>query len=169
LEKHHIPLLIFSSGIGDVIVGTLKNQNESNIKSPIDQHKIHSNIHIISNFMKWSPDGKLIGFQGKPIHSLNKNEHSIPTNSEYFKDVSKRANAILMGDSLSDLQMSEGLKHDVILKIGFLNLWKEAEQDKLKAYMDSFDIVLVNDDTMDFVIELVKKIIHASPDHHQTE
>ncbi len=181
LEKHSIPLLIFSAGIGDVIVDTLKNNNLNNINSPADQRKIHSNIHIISNFMNWSPDGKLIGFKGKkdytfitlydtgrPIHSLNKNEHSIPSGSNYYKDVSTRKNALLLGDSLTDLQMSEGLNHDTILKVGFLNTWKEQDQQKLKAYAESFDVVLINDDSMDFVINMVKQIIHAAKDHHPT-
>jgi hypothetical protein len=55
--------------------------------------------------------------------------------------------------------MSEGLKHDVVLKVGFLNQWKETDQAKLKAYCDSFDIVLINDETMNFAIDLLQQVL----------
>ena len=96
------------------------------------------------------------------IHSLNKNEHSIPKESQYYKDVKERRNALLLGDSLTDLQMSEGLNHDVILKIGFLNLWESSDSQKLEVYKQSFDIVLINDETMDFTVNLVQEIIQAT-------
>ena len=58
LEKESIPLLIFSAGLGDVIVETLKHYNHKNLHNPELERKIHDNIHIISNFMNWSQEGK---------------------------------------------------------------------------------------------------------------
>jgi 5'-nucleotidase len=64
LEANAVPLLIFSAGIGDVIVDTMKNHNQSNRNLLEENWTLQSNIHIISNFMKWNDDGRLIGFQG---------------------------------------------------------------------------------------------------------
>lgn len=55
--------------------------------------------------------------------------------------------------------MSEGLKHDVILNIGFLNLYDGKDAKKLEAYKAAFDVVLINDETLDYVIDIVNRLI----------
>lgn len=43
-------------------------------------------------------------------------------NSEYFKQIKEYSNIILLGDSLGDLSMADGVTNaENILKIGFLN------------------------------------------------
>ena len=57
--------------------------------------------------------------------------------------------------------MSEGLSHDVVLKIGFLNEWKSSDKARLEAYKANFDVVLINDDTMHFPIQLIQQIFYG--------
>jgi len=168
LELWSVPVLIFSAGIGDVIQYALKSNKSQLVDHVQDNNRFTNDIfsscdsmrntHIISNFMGWNDGGLFIGFKGKMIHTLNKNEHSIPSNSNYFEELKQRTSVILMGDSLTDLQMTEGMKHDVILKIGYLNNLLVGEDDRVENYMNSFDVVLVNDESTDFVHEFVNTI-----------
>lgn len=70
---------------------------------------------------------------GKTIHVLNKNEHALdmaaPVHeqigdatglSEDSSSVMKRANVLLLGDHIGDLGMSDGLKYDTLISVGFL-------------------------------------------------
>ena len=62
LEQHQVPLLVFSAGLGDVIVDILKKNNSQNKDIEKRNYKIHSNTHVISNFMDWSLEGKYFLF-----------------------------------------------------------------------------------------------------------
>jgi len=57
---------------------------------------------------------------------------------------------------IGDLGMTEGLEHDTIIRVGFLNHDGEGA---LKKFSESFDIVILNDGTMDYVNELLKKVL----------
>lgn len=145
LYKHDVPLLIFSAGIGDVLKQVLHRNN-----------LLYPNVKIIANFMQFNEEKKLIGFKNDLIHTFNKNQSSIE-NHEYFNNVKARNNVILLGDSLGDLDMAAGVKDsDVILKIGFLNYKIE---ENLTKYLDTFDIVLSDDQTMEVVIGLLQNIL----------
>lgn len=77
--------------------------------------------------------------------------------SSYFKCLKHRHNVILMGDSLGDLRMADGADGaENVLKIGFLN---DKVDEKLDVYMDSFDIVLVDDQTMDVANWILEKVL----------
>lgn len=61
------------------------------------------------------------GFKGELIHVYNKHDGAL-RNSEYFKQIKEYSNIILLGDSLGDLSMADGVTTaENILKIGFLN------------------------------------------------
>lgn len=63
----------------------------------------------------------LVGFKGETIHVFNKNTHAL-SNASYFDSLRHRHNVILLGDSLGDLDIIEGLStEDRTLKIGYLN------------------------------------------------
>lgn len=111
LSQTKVPILVFSAGVGDVIDEALR------------LHNLHQeNVKVISNYMNFNEDGRLVEFTGKLIHMYNKNETSVPHSSTYFQDLSHRHNVILLGDSLGDLQMSKGVEPpNTILTIGFLN------------------------------------------------
>lgn len=144
LKDADVPVLVFSAGLGDVVSSVLQH-NEV----------LYSNVHVISNFLKF--DGpKLDGFDGNLIHAFNKNEHAVK-NSDYFKVLRTHTNVLLMGDVIGDADMAEGVEDSgTILKIGFLY---DRVDECLEAYLDHFDIVLVDDQTMDVANELLELIL----------
>lgn len=135
LYQHNVPLLIFSAGVGDVLREALEQKSH-----------FHPNMEIVSNFMDFDEQGYLTGFKGRLIHTFNKNESALE-GDDYFELLTHRHNVILMGDMLGDTTMADGVANlQTCLKIGFLN----AKFDELlDQFMDAWDIVLVDDQTMD--------------------
>lgn len=82
------------------------------------------------------------------IHSLNKNASAIE-GTAFSKQchLEQRRNILLLGDSLGDANMADGLKfeEDEIVRIGFLNTDVD---NKLEAYLDRFDVVLTDDSSL---------------------
>jgi 5'-nucleotidase len=139
----NVPFLVFSAGIGNIIEEILKQAN-----------LFYENMHIVSNMMEINEKEEIVDFKEPLIHVFNKSEFQLET-SPYHKLIEERGNVILMGDSLGDLQMSQGVKHDLCFNIGFLNHdIKTLEQ----AYTDSFDLVIEGDANMEPVIELLNTI-----------
>ncbi|XP_044012040.1 7-methylguanosine phosphate-specific 5'-nucleotidase isoform X2 [Aphidius gifuensis] len=76
---------------------------------------------------------------------------------DYFKVLEDRTNVILMGDMTGDATMADGVKlAETILKIGFLY---DNVQQKLPSYMDAFDIVLVDDQTMNVATDILQQML----------
>lgn len=74
------------------------------------------------------------------IHSLNKNEVSLPN---YIKDkIKDRSKAILFGDQISDLNMVDDKKKEVI-KVGF---YSSRTKNTLDEFTNSYDIVCEDSD-----------------------
>ena len=111
LNKFRVPVLVFSAGSGDVIDEALRQNN-----------LVLDNVKVISNFMNYNDEGKVIEFTGQLIHLFNKNEAAVPHSAAYYQDLSHRHNVILLGDSLTDVHMSKGVEPPgAVLTIGFLN------------------------------------------------
>lgn len=111
-------------------------------------------VKVVSNFLQ-TKDGMVDGFKCPIIHTFNKNE-TVLAGSEYGSLVHDRDNIILMGDSLGDADMANGAPSSSnIVKIGFLY---HHVNENLEKYMDTFDIVLINDQTMDVPIGLLNLI-----------
>uniref|UniRef100_A0A673ANR4 5'-nucleotidase n=1 Tax=Sphaeramia orbicularis TaxID=375764 RepID=A0A673ANR4_9TELE len=144
LAEHHIPLLIFSAGVGDVLEEVIR-QN----------HVFHPNINIISNYMDFDHTGVLQAFKGQLIHTFNKRQGAL-SHAAHLRQVQDRPNVLLLGDSLGDLTMADGVTdtHN-ILTIGFLN---DQVEERKESYINSFDIVLVKDETMDIPNAIVKYV-----------
>jgi 5'-nucleotidase len=139
-----IPVLVLSAGVGDLIVEILKAKGAH-----------HSNLKVVSNFLAYDNDGNVTGLDGEMIHVYNKNENAIH-DSDYFKVLQSRHNVILLGDSLGDLHMADGIENpEAVLKIGFLNANIE---ERLDNYMNLYDIVLMDDQTMNLPFQIIKKI-----------
>jgi len=144
LSDASVPVLVFSAGLGDVVSGVLK-LNKLDLE----------NIRVVSNFFRHE-GGLIRGYNGSRIHVYNKNEHAVE-NMDYFKDLSHRPNVILMGDSLGDANMADGVKGEgAILKIGFLSVKIDHF---LPQFLDNFDIVLLDDQTMDVFNALMDLIL----------
>jgi len=129
-----IPLLIFSAGIGDIVIEILKHEK-----------LFLRNQTVISNQIEWDDKGAICGYKNPIIHSFNKNV-ALKRHLGYFEHNKNRCNAILMGDSIGDLRMTQGVDSiTTCLKVGFLN---DKIDERLPSYMQNYDIVLVEDGTM---------------------
>ncbi|KAM7122732.1 cytosolic 5'-nucleotidase 3A isoform X1 [Mycteria americana] len=145
LSEHNIPVFIFSAGIGDIL------------EEVIHQAGVyHSNVKVVSNFMDFDENGILKGFKGELIHVYNKHDGALK-NTEYFKQLKDNSNIILLGDSQGDLSMADGVANvEHILKIGYLN---DKVDELLEKYMDSYDIVLVKDESLEVANSILQKIL----------
>ncbi|MFT7800438.1 cytosolic 5'-nucleotidase 3A isoform X1 [Arapaima gigas] len=146
LQKYSVPVVIFSGGVGDVLEEVIRQAGV-----------YHSNIKVVSNFMDFDENGILKGFKGDLIHVYNKHDGAL-RNTEYFKQLKDNCNIILLGDSLGDLSMADGVPNvDSILKIGYLN--DKVVEDQLEKYLDSYDIVLIKDETLEVPNSILQKIL----------
>ncbi|KAJ9062309.1 hypothetical protein DSO57_1012101 [Entomophthora muscae] len=143
--KKNIPVLVFSAGVGDIINELL-----------IGQGLLHPHVYVISNFMDFraSPPHEAIGFKKPLIHLLNKGEIALKE-TPFYGLAHSRQNAILMGDSLGDLQMSNGLDHSTLLTIGFLS--HNVDQN-LTSYSSQFDVVITHDSSFDWVNQIINHL-----------
>ncbi|KAJ8525944.1 hypothetical protein ON010_g15216 [Phytophthora cinnamomi] len=140
LAHENVPTLIFSAGLYDVILAVLEKQYEK-----IETKLLPTNVHLVSNKMQFDASDKVVGFEQTLIHSLNKNASTL-VDTDFWKQCQpeKRHNILLLGDSLGDADMANGLdfKEDEIVRIGFLN---DGAAEKLDLYLQRFDVVLTND------------------------
>ncbi|XP_056457256.1 cytosolic 5'-nucleotidase 3 isoform X1 [Gadus chalcogrammus] len=145
LQQHSVPVFIFSAGLGDVLEEIIR---QAGVYLP--------NVKVVSNFMDFDDNGILKGFKGELIHVYNKHDGAL-RNTEYFKQFKDNTNIILMGDSLGDLNMADGVPNrENILKIGFLN---DKVDELLDKYLNSYDIVLVKDETLEVPNAILQKIL----------
>ena len=144
LHKKNIPIVIFSAAVGDIIKEFLKSEG-----------KLYDNICIVSDFFDYDENGKVKGYKSDIIHIFNKNGYEL-RKLAFFERIKNRKNMILLGDSLADLNMAQGIDYKTILKIGFLNEYIEKNKEE---YKNNFDAVILNDGPMDFVVSILKEVL----------
>lgn len=141
MYNRNIPVIIISAGIGNFIEKFLKDNN-----------CYFNNIYLISNFLKFE-EGKLVGFSDKEIHSFNKNLVNLPSNAK--KLIENRNNVLLLGDSLSDINMANGIDKKNIFSIGFL---EDNIINNLKSFQETFDIVATENSSLnDIKTKILKR------------
>ncbi|KAG8446682.1 hypothetical protein GDO86_014221 [Hymenochirus boettgeri] len=144
LHRNEVPLFIFSAGIGDILEEII---SQAGLFFP--------NVKVVSNYMDFDDNGVLIGFKGEMIHTFNK-DNSVLRDTEYFKQISERSNVILLGDTVGDLTMADGVTSvENILKIGFLN---DKVEEQTELFLQSYDIVLIKDETLDIANGILQYI-----------
>lgn len=148
LHKYDIPLVIISSsGLGEDSISLCLQRN----------NVLFSNIYIISNSLIWDEEGNMIGAKEPIIHCMNKDQTMVKDFPAYSK-IKDRRNVLLLGDSLGDIGMIEGFDYNNLIKSGFLN----DEVDKsLEEYKKNYDILILNDSSMDYVNGLLNEIIKS--------
>ncbi|CAM9138826.1 unnamed protein product [Scytosiphon promiscuus] len=151
MDKQEVPLLMFSAGITDVLEEAVRQHS----KAPLP-----SKSRVISNKMAFDEEGHMTGYVGECLHVFNKNASS-PAVKPYFQteEMILRRNVVLLGDSLGDLNMAKGVSADEILTVGFLN---DKVEERMDAYLEAYDVVILGDGGFDFVLELLEKV--ASPE-----
>ncbi len=143
LHRKNIPLVIMSAGPGDMVAEYLKQEN-----------RLYENVHIIANFFEFDAVGTVVGVREPIIHSLNKHEIAVQ-GYPVFESIKNRKNVLLLGDGLDDVGMVEGFDYENLIKIGFLNEDVEAN---LEKFQESFDVVVTNDGSMEFINNFIEKI-----------
>ena len=127
LYENSIPLIIISAGIGNFIEAFLDYNN-----------CYYDNIYVSSNKVIFK-DGIAVDVADNIIHSLNKNEVSLPFDIlEKLKDKNR---VLLLGDQVSDLNMVKTEENKEVLSIGFLS-----DDLYLETMSSNFDIVCEKDD-----------------------
>ncbi|KAF7239131.1 7-methylguanosine phosphate-specific 5'-nucleotidase [Varanus komodoensis] len=145
LHQKRVPLFIFSAGVGDVLEEIIHQAGV-----------FHPNVNVVSNYMDFDDNGVLQGFKGPLIHTYNKN-NTVLKNTEYFQQLCMRTNILLLGDSMGDLSMADGVANvENILRLGFLNDKVEEQRGK---YTEAYDIVLEKDETLDVVNGILNFIL----------
>ncbi|GMR40234.1 hypothetical protein PMAYCL1PPCAC_10429, partial [Pristionchus mayeri] len=119
-------------------------------------------MHLISNMMIYDKKNVVSGFSEPLIHTFNKNGGMIKNEVLLIFSGSRRDNMILlMGDSMGDMHMDVvGLEHHKesdTLKIGFLN----KKDELLPYYLDGYDIVIIDDQSMDVPRQIIDAITVA--------
>ena len=143
MKERNIPVIIISAGIGNFIEQFLIMNNCN-----------YDNIFIVSNFIKFE-NGIAVGVNDNVIHSLNKNEVSLPDDIRVL--IENRPNIILLGDSISDIRMAKEESRTNALKIGFL---EEKIEENRKYFESAFDVVATNNtgySTLSSKIRLLKR------------
>jgi len=144
LKKYKIPLIIMSSsGLGEAISMFLEKEG-----------KLLAHVYIISNSFFWDDNGNAVSVKTPVIHSMNKDE-TVLKDFPFYDKIKDKKNVILLGDNLEDIEMVAGFNYDNLIKIGFLN---EKIEENLEAYKKIYDILILNDSSMNFVNNLLKEI-----------
>lgn len=144
VTENRIPIFVLSAGVGDVIEEILKQQAE-----------IPPQLKLVANYYTYDSDGTLNGRDGELIHTFNKHEVSYKSRP-YFKSIKKHSNVLVMGDTLGDPVMSDGIEDmKESIKIGFIN--KDVNE-SLEAYLSVYDLVLTHDANVDVITLMLREI-----------
>ncbi|KAG7386360.1 5'-nucleotidase, cytosolic III [Phytophthora pseudosyringae] len=160
LHDQQVPTLIFSAGLYDVIHAALEQEfaaeRKRNGGSTETKSNKPSNVHVVSNMMRFDASGVINGFDGTVIHSLNKTARVLLDSSFWEEyELKKRRNVLLLGDSRGDVRMSEGLDADEIIRVGFLNVHVD---EALNEYLELYDVVFTHDVSLVPVQMLIEQI-----------
>lgn len=156
LAKKEIPILVFSAGLGDVVRISLDQQGA-----------LCKNVTILSNFLEYDEKGWPAKFSDALLHMYNKSA-LFPHAGEYYRSekLRGRKHAVLLGDSIGDCTMADGAPQvkpppdgdSVVLKIGFLD---HDIKERLETFLYLYDLVLVDDQTMNVVSELFEQVCES--------
>lgn len=130
-----VSFTVVSAGLGNIVQLMLEE-----VARPTD-------FHVVSNFMRFSPEGVLSGFTTPMIHSLSKAVamHSQPT----------RQNLIVMGDLPTDIAVVDQVDYEEAIFIGFAN---DERKGSLEGYVAQFDLIILHDGNLDAVQRLVQVV-----------
>ena len=144
LKDKKIPLVILSSaGLGTDSINLFLGSNKC----------LYDNIYVVSNEYSWDENGNAKKIKKPIIHVFNKDETVLKEYS-FYDEIKSRKNVLLLGDRIEDLKMIEGFKYKTLISIGFLN---EKVQENFEDYKKNFDVVILNDGSMDYVDSLLRR------------
>jgi len=149
----NIKFHIVSAGVMGVInqsINLLLNQN-----FPKETYEnISKNIICCGTEEIYDKNNTLTNFKDPVITSLNK---SMLVTHQKLPHIEKGSNAIIIGDLIPDLYMTENLMLYKTLTIGY---YHEGGSYSLEKYKEAFDIVILNDGNLVWVNNLIKSLSH---------
>ena len=154
-ERNGVKLIIFSAGIDDVLREILTQRQE-----PFSHALVESNKMVFDD-----DSGALVGFGSSVYFTGNKTATvAIEKIQEYLGcsgTTSSYPDLIVVGDSIGDLKMSQGLEcsdraDQIILTVGLLN---DRVEERLPEFLEKFDVVIAGDGSLDYVNELLDEIL----------
>ena len=146
LKKHNIPLVIISSsGLGQESIKAHLRYTE----------KEYQRLYIVSNSYQWDEQGKAIAVNEPIVHTMNKDE-TVLKDFSFYNKIKEKTNVLLLGDSLSDVNMIHGFNYTNLIKIGFLN---EKVEERKEAYQGKYDIIIPNNGELTFLNNFLKDIV----------
>jgi len=138
MNNMNIPVIIMSSGVGNIIEAFLKKEG-----------CLFNNIEIVSNFFEFQDEIAHIDLDSI-MATLNKEYRKIPQNVR--NKLEQKENALLFGDLIEDIKMANEEKLSNTITFGFLDA--NVEQN-LEAYKNNFDIVITDDNNFNDVIKIL--------------
>jgi cytosolic 5'-nucleotidase 3 len=145
LDQHNVPLIIISaSPLGTEPISMFFKK----------EHKLYSNIHIISNSFVWDENNNAIVYKKPIVHCLNKDEVLLNDLPVYEK-IKNRKNILLLGDSLDDVGMIGNLKYENLIKVCFLS---NEMMDSIDEFKKVYDVLILNDSSMEFINDFLKTL-----------
>ncbi|MDD3285087.1 MAG: hypothetical protein PHG95_00375 [Patescibacteria group bacterium] len=147
LSLRGIPVIIFSaSGLG-----------RSGLKYFLTRRGLWSdNIILAANDFIWGEKGTAVGICEPIIHSFNKNQSVLPSFINSLDNLKSRDNILLLGDSLGDAAMADGMSAAAVLKIGFLN---DKISENISAYRQCYDALILNDGDFSLPLEILRNLL----------
>ncbi len=144
LERGRVPLVIFSaSGLGAAgIEEFFRQQGEAVAK-----------VFLAANRFRFDGSGRAVSLEGPLIHSASKSREVLEQ-MPFFDELSGRDNIVVLGNSLDDADMAEGLGKE-ILKIG---IWNGADPCP-PAFLSRYDLVIPGDGAFEVIGGIMKDII----------
>ena len=138
LNKNNIPVIIMSSGFGNIVEEFLKKEN-----------CLFNNMHIVSNFFKFDKNKAIINLE-EIMATSNKEYERIPGDLK-CKIENKKA-GLLFGDLVEDLKMAKQENLDKILTFGFLDT---NIKNNISEFNNNFDVVLTKNESFETVINIL--------------
>ena len=151
LSEAGVPSLVFSAGLADVIEEYLVAEG---IMQPQDDGG-YNGVHIVGNYCRFDDDGRVLGHEEPLIHSCNKNERVL-NGAPYLGEIRQRPNALLLGDSLEDADMCDGMEHEVVIKVGYIS---EETIPNLDVYCSLFDVVVDDQVSLGYGSEILEELL----------
>jgi len=143
-----VPFIVCSAGLGNVVRAVLRTRLPPSVD--VDS------LPVVSNWVRFEPGGGTIcGFTEPLIHMFNKNGPTIKERigaEQWKRLVGGRGTALLIGDSLGDATMADGMGMARVHRIGLLNEIQPARvAARLHKYRRAFDAVIVGDISMEWI------------------
>ena len=139
MYNKNIPVIVMSSGMGNVVKRFLEKENCS-----------FSNMTIVSNFFEFK-NGKASINLDNVMATSNKEYIRIPENVR--KNIETKSKALLFGDLIEDIKMAKREKLADTLTFGFLD---ENVEKNLERYKEHFDVILTDESDFNDVKNILK-------------